>query len=227
MKSVLERRSTAPALHEGVREKDTPRLTRRRILGLALHYSRAGDAESGRHAGAGGAAARCRAARAGGARARRVRQAAVAAARCDRDAAEPALAPFDRHRCIFVHIPKCAGMSVAQSLFGRYVTGHMPLRTYRYIYSSRELSAYYKFTFVRNPYDRLVSAFHFMQQGGMHETDRRWASEHVQGYRDFEAFVLHGLPRPEVRRYFHFTPQLDFVTLPRHRGPQVDFIGRF
>ena len=145
----------------------------------------------------------------------------------DGDPGEPVLAPFDRHRCIFVHIPKCAGMSIAQSLFGRYVTGHMPLRTYRYVYSSGELRAYYKFTFVRNPYDRLVSAFLFMQRGGMHEADRRWASEHVQGYRDFEEFVLRGLPRPEVRRYFHFTPQLDFVTLPRLRGPQVDFIGRF
>ena len=137
------------------------------------------------------------------------------------------LGPFDELRCIFVHIPKCAGMSVNISLFGRSVGGHLPLSYYRHLYSRAEFEGYFKFTFVRNPYDRLVSAYQFLRQGGMNEGDQAFAQRHLAALPDFESFVLRGLPQAEVRAYFHFAPQWDFVALPWGRRPAVDFIGRF
>ena len=65
--------------------------------------------------------------------------------------------PYDRYRCIFVHIPKAAGMSVCRSLFGNLAGGHATLADYQIIFARAEFERYFKFTFVRNPWDRFVS----------------------------------------------------------------------
>src|SRR5258706_16293188 len=79
--------------------------------------------------------------------------------------------PFDEHRCIFVHIPKCAGNSVTKSLsqFGGFDCGHTNLKRFQIMFGPEEFNRYFKFAFVRNPYDRLFSAFLFMKKGGTNE----------------------------------------------------------
>ena len=72
---------------------------------------------------------------------------------------------FDKHRCIFVHIPKCGGISVGRALFGTYYGNHMNALTYQLIFDKSTYDAYFKFTFVRNPWSRLFSAFHFLRNG--------------------------------------------------------------
>jgi hypothetical protein len=151
------------------------------------------------------------------------------------------LPDFDRYRCIFVHLPKCAGLSISSSLFGNRGVGHMPMAYYWFLFPPRDFRAYFKFTFVRNPWDRLVSAFHFLRDGGLGKEDRQWfsrwgteftddeawAREHLSAYRDFEDFVLRGLGRPEVARGMHFAPQRSFLSLPWRSGLPIDFVGRF
>jgi hypothetical protein len=132
---------------------------------------------------------------------------------------------FDRLRCIFVHIPKCAGTAVTARLFGRD-TGHWKLADFRLLYTPREFRDYYKFAFVRNPWDRLVSSFHFLRDGGLNEADQVWGRANLARFADFDDFVLNGLPDWRIRRYMHFIPQSRFVTLPGRRGPQVDFVGK-
>ncbi|MFT6834552.1 MAG: hypothetical protein ACJA0H_000583, partial [Francisellaceae bacterium] len=46
---------------------------------------------------------------------------------------------FDEKKAIFVHIPKCAGISVCKSLFGNLGGGHNTLEQYTYIFSPKEL----------------------------------------------------------------------------------------
>ena len=58
---------------------------------------------------------------------------------------------FDRLQCIFVHIPKCAGVSIASSLFGNLGGGHATLSEYRLVFDCREFNRYFKFAVVRNP----------------------------------------------------------------------------
>jgi len=135
---------------------------------------------------------------------------------------------FDDLRCIFVHIPKTAGVSVCRALFGNLAGAHRPIFEYQIVFRQREFDSYFKFTFVRNPWDRVHSAYRFLQAGGMNDWDAAWAREFLRPYHSFEHFVREGLGRPEVQRWIHFRPQSFFLTVPgQHHTDHLDFIGRF
>ncbi|MBA2490567.1 MAG: hypothetical protein H0V34_02305 [Gammaproteobacteria bacterium] len=61
------------------------------------------------------------------------------------------LQPFDRYRCIYVHIPKTGGVSISTSLFGSTTGRHRTVAEYKQIFGERAFKDYFKFTFVRNP----------------------------------------------------------------------------
>jgi len=135
--------------------------------------------------------------------------------------------PFLENRCIFVHVPKAAGISVAASLFGNLGGGHTSLGIYQLVFTKQEYDSFFKFTFVRNPWDRIFSAFHFLKKGGFNQYDRRWATEHLADYSTFDEFVKKWVTRKNVLKYVHFVPQFRFVCLPEQAGPGVDFLGYF
>lgn len=141
------------------------------------------------------------------------------------------------HKCIFVHIPKNAGQStehVFLDLLGldwetraplllRYNDrpeigpprlAHLKADEYvRYRYLSQDMfDAYFKFTFVRNPWSRMVSIYRYL--GFARKCD-------------FKTFLM-GEFRSRVFKEKHWFvgPQSDFV-YARNGEPLVDFIGRF
>lgn len=120
---------------------------------------------------------------------------------------------FDDNRCIFVHIPKAGGVSVATSLFGNLGYGHRPIYKYLYIFNKKEFKEYFKFTFVRNPWDRLVSAYFFLKSGGFHGEDKQWFEENIAQYDGFDGFVLNWLNSENIYKGIHFIPQFEFVTI--------------
>jgi len=134
--------------------------------------------------------------------------------------------PFVEQRAIFVHIPKCGGMSVGTALFGSAQLSHRPVKDYQVIFTPEEFSAFYKFTVVRNPWDRLVSGFHYLKGGGGTPGDQAWAARHLASYPDFAAFVRDGLPRGDIQQWQHFRPQHGYVCLPGQRVPLVDRVCR-
>ncbi len=134
--------------------------------------------------------------------------------------------PFDAHRCIFVHIPKCAGISVVKSLFGDFSCGHGNLKRYQIMFGPEEFNRYFKFTVVRNPFDRLVSAYLFMKKGGMNDKDKRWAERNLAPYADFDAFVKGWVNRDNIWKGLHFRPQYSFICLNKYQ-PGPDFIGYY
>ena len=90
-----------------------------------------------------------------------------------------------RYRCIFVHIPKCGGTSIEDVIWpgqrseadlwmgftsrfeNRYQTGglqHLLARHIRDAVGSEVFDAYFRFTVVRNPYDRIVSQYASMRR---------------------------------------------------------------
>lgn len=128
------------------------------------------------------------------------------------------------NRCIFVHIPKTAGSSVARALFG-IESRHVPADDYRAA-NPRKFEEFFKFGFVRNPWDRLVSTYAFLKAGGMNALDAAWAVEHVAPFATFDDFVREKLATPEVMAWVHFRPQTAFVCDEAGRV-LLDVVGRY
>lgn len=140
---------------------------------------------------------------------------------------------FVERKSIFVHIPKAAGISIVRSLFPETAgsdylgPGHATMTDYRLWLRPSELADFFKFTFVRNPWDRAYSAYRFLKKGGINSRDRAWARANLAAYPDFDSFVK-GWMRPKgVLDALHFRPQYLFLTLPFSQKPRMDFVGYF
>lgn len=130
----------------------------------------------------------------------------------------------DEHRAIFIHVPKTAGTSIALKLH-EGTSRHVPCTAYLAA-NPGKFARYWKFAFVRNPWDRLVSSYEFLRRGGMNARDAEFAAAHLAQHRDFREFVRDGLERAEIRSWVHVRPQCDFICDCEGRN-RMDFTGRF
>ncbi|KRO67591.1 MAG: hypothetical protein ABR84_05920 [Cryomorphaceae bacterium BACL21 MAG-121220-bin10] len=125
------------------------------------------------------------------------------------------------HKAIFIHVPKVAGQSVEQMFLatlgldwsergalllrqknpnekGPKRLAHLTAEQYvslGYI-DQKQFEAYYKFSLVRNPYQRSLSCYHFL------------------GYArimSFETFATKVLPKKIKQNDFFFKPQYDYL----------------
>ena len=133
---------------------------------------------------------------------------------------------FDIKKSIFIHIPKAAGVSVKRSIFGEnFQAGHHFLYKYELIFSKKDFNNYFKFTIVRNPWDRLFSAYNFLSKGGLTDEDHNWFQDNLSKYKDFDDFVKKWVNRKNIYRYTHFIPQYHYIRSSK-RKIGVDFIGK-
>jgi hypothetical protein len=142
-----------------------------------------------------------------------------------------------QYNCLFVHVPKTAGQSVenyflskldmswaerselllkpnSDRTLGPERLAH--LYAHEYIdmgYVSRQtFQELYKFTFVRNPFDRLVSEYKYRKLDVRHS---------------FKDFVLNRLPSDEfLNDTRHIVPQSRYL-FDENEALLVDFVGRF
>lgn len=126
----------------------------------------------------------------------------------------------DQHKFIFVHIIKTGGSSI-EKLFGQKKI-HSFAKKYKKQIGSKKWDNYFKFTFVRNPWDKMVSQYFYIQknqQGKYKLTFREFISA-FQSCPEKEYINGVGIP---VR----FNPvQLPWI-LDDDGNCLVDFIGRF
>ena len=116
----------------------------------------------------------------------------------------------------YVHVPRTAGGSLVNALMQTdwVILGHdvlsehyMHISDFRRVHPLRKATL---ITTVRNPYDRLVSAFHYLKEGGDNDRDALDAETYLGKYPDFESFVLKGLNlwnRKRMLRQIHLMPQ--------------------
>lgn len=140
-----------------------------------------------------------------------------------------------QHQCIFVHIPKVAGTSIIDTLADRDGAGnaiedlcpsssyhphfnppppHLAIGHYLDygLVTQQQFNDYFKFSFVRNPWDRLVSEYKYRR--------------HPQRYA-FKDFLFHHFPQPEwTDEYCHVIPQYHFL-FDGHGRQMVDFVGKY
>jgi hypothetical protein len=143
-----------------------------------------------------------------------------------------------KYQCLFVHVPKSAGQSVEQFFMDRLgldwiedradvLLGDNPdpsrgtqklahLSAFEYVNDgfvpADEFESLFKFTFVRNPYERIVSEYRY----------RNYFHHH-----SFADFVQNKLPKPGWDdKYRHVMSQYDMLYGPDGKL-LIDFVGRF
>ena len=135
-----------------------------------------------------------------------------------------------KHKCIFIHIPKTAGTSIESALGGWGLTQDNEHKLLGDVYQSQHHTLqsiektlrqkYFKFTFVRNPWDRFVSLYFYYKGGGNQKSDI-----HLKKYipLDFKSFVTQPLdtiiPRSHLESQFSYLEESGKI--------ELDFIGRF
>jgi len=118
------------------------------------------------------------------------------------------------HKLIFITIPKCASTSLVSWIenwpknyarnYGHQIAGH----------SSKEHSKYwdnyFKFSVVRNPYDRILSAFCFSSVEKIGVAPK--VTEYVNQFDSFDKFVIETNNKlPQLSE--HFKPQHRWLTI--------------
>ena len=143
----------------------------------------------------------------------------------------------EKHNCLFVHVPKTGGQSVERfflalnlltweersPLLLRYnddprkgpeSLSHLYAREYiecGYL-SEESYHRFYKFAFVRNPWDRIVSEYRYRYAG------RFEFSDFIKNQLSVECAYCD--------KYRHIAPQCDFI-FDTEGNQLVDFVGKF
>lgn len=124
-----------------------------------------------------------------------------------------------KHKFIFTHIPKCAGSSIHESLGGKGYSNHKTLE--EDLMTSKQAKHYFKFTFVRNPWDRFISAYFYFKKYGRDGNGDVKMGNIVNRYNSFKDFVLNFNKIPASDWvYPHFKEQINWVC------GNHDFIGK-
>ena len=110
-------------------------------------------------------------------------------------------------KCIFIHIIKTGGVSIATGLKMRDKQCHFKASQIKSIVGDEAWKTYFKFTFIRNPWDKMVSSYHF--------NHRKWVPEGTT----FGEYIQAWGNGQQITR---FPPQhSDYL------DEEIDFIGRF
>ena len=110
---------------------------------------------------------------------------AVGARRITRAQAIPGA--FRRDGVIFVHVPKAAGSTINLSLFG-FRNGHRSIESFWHVDPTFTEEAF-KFSFVRHPYLRFVSAYKYLRAGGISTRDAEHQREFPDAFESMRAFA--------------------------------------
>ncbi len=130
----------------------------------------------------------------------------------------------DETGVLFVHVPKCAGTTIIRQK--PIAHGHRSANFY--VWRDPALFARcFTFGFVRNPYDRLVSAFHYLRSDKTSARDAEFNQAALARYPDFQAFaadLAHAGARARMLGWLHFLPQ-SYYLCDRKGQVLVDFVG--
>ncbi|MGE0084018.1 MAG: sulfotransferase family 2 domain-containing protein [Desulfococcaceae bacterium] len=129
---------------------------------------------------------------------------------------------FDKTKTIYIHIPKVAGTSIGTALYGEDPY-HYCLSSFE-VKDEKKFSYYFKFSFVRNPWDRIVSSYLYAKKSYL--KDKYHSLGFIALYENFENFVINWVNRDNVNNHYFFFPQMKYITnLKGDIG--LDFLGKY
>jgi len=134
-----------------------------------------------------------------------------------------------KYKIIFIHIPRTGGTSIEKAIMGRdwwgihppskHLTAHIAKKVYAEYWDD-----YFKFTFIRNPWDRMVSLLKYGAFYGVkfNFRDKILINNYINDYNKIEY----------DKRFFHLNQFKDFI--PKKNsvyqniiGEEMNYIGRF
>ncbi len=157
----------------------------------------------------------------------------------------------NNHKFVFIHIPKCAGTSIENAIgsycnsggfgYSKQICGHIQHANCEELcqlnlLTEKQCNEYFKFAFVRNPWDRCVSEYVWrikqfgnflngpvnVNNGVKHpKFTKEWVRKNVT----FEDFLTKNFPWQELSFIQHMKPQTDYIY--DNQNKKIDFIGRF
>lgn len=114
---------------------------------------------------------------------------------------------------LFIHIPKNAGNSIRQSIETynecMQLTAHARITKLKQEINSNAMT----FAVIRNPWDRLVSSFHYIKKGGSGNVWDLKCQEKIKEYLTFKSFIK-GRGILKVKNDTHFVSQSWFIDEP-------------
>ena len=121
---------------------------------------------------------------------------------------------FRERGIIFIHVPKNAGTSINDSLYGKSI-GHFTSLEFRKI-SKEDFDSLYKFAVIRDPFARLISAFNFIKEGLNNEIKDKPAILKTREIKeiknmDINKFVMEWIPQYGIYQDFALMPQSHFI----------------
>jgi chondroitin 4-sulfotransferase 11 len=118
-------------------------------------------------------------------------------------------------KIVFIHIPKTAGSSIYH-FFNSTDYNHKTLQEHQ-----GWTSDYFKFTFIRNPLDRFVSAYSYFKKYGRDKLNDVKMGKVINEFDSFKHFVqnFESIQHRFISR--HFLPQTYWL------DNRLDYIGRF
>lgn len=127
----------------------------------------------------------------------------------------------DKLKAIFIHIPKCGGTSVERFLqdFGFSCESHWH-KTHSSFLINKKYKDYYTFSFVRNPFDKIVSEYKWFTNS-THKFPIKRVKEFYSGM-SFKSFVKNFLNSNYGDHFHRFSYMQMLKPLE-----QMNFIGRF
>ena len=130
----------------------------------------------------------------------------------------------DEKKFVFVSVPKTGSTAINMCAMDSWAhpEPHLHHASIKEILEKfPHCQDYFKFAFVRNPWDKVVSAYFNGIQDAGHI--RQW-SEGLHEYKNFEEFVMN-MESSDWSEWTHFLPSSHFVKIDGQIA--VDFVGRF
>lgn len=129
-----------------------------------------------------------------------------------------------KYKFIFIHIQKTAGKSILNAFDINSGADHRYASDQLIEYGQTIWDSYFKFAFVRNPWDRLVSGYEYRKKGGNGSpNDLKRSKLYPSTFYDFclqlDDFI-------SLKDELMFSPQYKWI-YDKHGKLMVDYIGRF
>lgn len=135
---------------------------------------------------------------------------------------------FNEKEIIFIHVPKVAGNGLMDSL-GVKRPPHTPLYKFE-IEDAEKFYRFFKIGFVRNPWDRMVSAYSFLSQGVQKSKEATVLKNNLSRFDSFEDMIIKMMndekKKKEILKMKHFRPQSWWLS-DTFGTIEMDYIGRF